>query len=123
MARTRRSTVHGQTVNQILQRAIDAKIPLYFIRTSFNRSEGSIVPDELWKGAVELTGGKFYAGSSEGAILDAIRDIDRLSSGKIEVKEYSVQQPHYSAYAAAAVSLWTLALALRLACPWFRRFP
>jgi hypothetical protein len=116
-------SVHGRSVYDILQAASEAHIPIYFIRTSYNRALGAVVPDEIWKPAVERTGGRFYAGSSEEAILEAIRDIDRLSGGRIEVKEYSVQQPRFSPYAAAALAFWTLALALRFTFPWFRRFP
>jgi hypothetical protein len=115
--------VHGRSVSDILQSATQAHIPVYFIRTSYNKAAGDVVPDEIWKPAVELTGGRFYAGSSEQAIVDAIHDIDRLAGGQIEIKEYSVQQPRFSPYAAAAFSFWALALALRLVFPWFRRFP
>jgi hypothetical protein len=50
-------------------------------------------------------------------------DIDRLSPGRIETREYSVQRPRFSAYALAAVSLWLLAAMLKLSIPVFRTFP
>ena len=115
--------VHGRSVYDILDGALKAQIPVYFIRTEYNKQEGALVPDQIWKPAVERTGGKFYAGSNENSLLDAIHDIDRLSAGKIEMKEYSVQRTRFSAYANVAFGLWTLALALRFTLPWFRRFP
>jgi hypothetical protein len=96
---------------------------VYFIRTEYNKQEGAVVPDKIWKPAVERTGGKFYAGSNEASILDAIHDIDRLSAGTIELKTYSLQQARFSAYADVVFGLWALAATLRLVFPWFRRFP
>ncbi len=115
--------VHGRSVTDILHSATEAHIPVYFIRTSYNKGAGAVVADEIWKPAVERTGGKFYAGANEQAILDAIHDIDRLSGGKIEVTEYTVQQARFSPYAAAAFGFCIVALALRLVFPCFRRFP
>jgi len=116
-------SVHGKSVQEILAGAVKTKIPVYFIRTGYRKAVGTMVPDDIWKPAVESTGGRFYAGSDESAILNAMHDIDRISSGKIEVKQYSVQQPQFSPYAMAAVALWMLALALRLTISYFRRFP
>jgi Ca-activated chloride channel homolog len=115
--------VHGRTVSEILEGAVETKIPVYFIRTVAGAEAGGIIPDDIWKPAVERTGGKFYAAANEDVILSAIRDIDRLSAGRIEVKRYTVQEPRFSAFAMAAVGFWTLALLLQLTTPYFRRFP
>ena len=55
---------------------------------------------------VERTGGRFYAADDEESILVALREIDRLSPGRIDVREYSVQRPRYAGYALIAVALW-----------------
>ena len=115
--------VHGRTVSEILEGAVETKIPVYFIRTVAGAEAGAIIPDEIWKPAVERTGGKFYGAANESVILSAIHDIDRLSAGRIEVKRYTVQEPRFSAFAMAAVGFWTLALVLQLTIPYFRRFP
>ncbi len=115
--------VHGRTVYEILEGAVETKIPVYFIRTVAGRDAGTLIPDDIWKPAVERTGGKFYAAANEGVILNAIHDIDRLSAGRIEVKRYTAQEPRFPAFAMAAVGFWTLALALQLTIPYFRRFP
>jgi hypothetical protein len=115
--------VHGRSVYDILESAIQTRIPVYFIRTEYNKRVGAVVPDKIWKPAVEKTGGKFYAGSDDASILNAIHDIDRLSAGTIEIKEYGMQQARFSVYASMAFGLWALALALRFTLPWFRRFP
>jgi len=115
--------VHGRSVYDILEGAAHTKIPVYFIRTVAGRDEGTLIPDDIWKPAVERTGGKFYAAANEGVILSAIHDIDRLSAGKIETHRYTLQEPRFAPFAMAAVGLWTLALALQLTVPYFRRFP
>lgn len=116
-------SAHGRSVYDILEDAVRNKVPVYFIRTAFNRELNGLIPDELWKDAVERTGGKFYAASDERTILAAMHDIDRLSAGTIAVQHYTVQRSHFAPYATVAGALWTVALALGLMVPYFRRFP
>ena len=35
-----------------------------------------MLPDDIWKPAVEATGGRFYPAGDEQAVLNAIKDID-----------------------------------------------
>jgi Ca-activated chloride channel family protein len=116
-------TIHGRNVNEIVQGAVQAKIPVYMIRTSYNKALGGVLPDDIWKPAIESTGGKFYAASDEGSILVAIRDIDRRSSGRVDIKRYSTARPRYAPYTFMATSFWTVALLLQLTVPYFRKFP
>jgi len=115
--------IHGKSVQEILAGAVATKIPVFFIRTSYNKGLGAVLPDDIWKPAVEATGGKFYPAGDESAILNAIKDIDRRSGGRVEVKRYSNQQPKFASYAFMAASFWTLALMLQLTVPYFRKFP
>jgi hypothetical protein len=115
--------VNGKTLDEIVAGAVEAHIPIYFVRTNYSKEEGGIIPDELWKNAVEKTGGKFFAGSNEAAILAAIAEIDRASQGSIDIKQYSTQQPRFQLFALGAFGLWGLAALLMLAVPHFRRFP
>jgi hypothetical protein len=115
--------IHGKSVNEILAGAVATKIPVFFIRTSYNKGLGAVLPDDIWKPAVEATGGKFYPAGDESAILNAIKDIDRRSAGRVDVKRYSNQQPKFASYAFMAAGFWTLALALQLTVPYFRKFP
>lgn len=115
--------VNGKTLDEIVAGAVVAHTPIYFVRTNYSKEEGGIIPDELWKSAVEKTGGKFFAGSNEAAILGAIAEIDRASVGTIDVKQYSTQQPRFELFALGAFGLWTMAALLLLAVPHFRRFP
>jgi hypothetical protein len=110
-------------VTQILADARTAKIPVYFIRVSFNKGVGDVLPDHVWKPAVESTGGKFYAASEEAVIFQAISEIDRRSVGAIATKRYGTGQPEFSRYAAVAATLWALAVALQLSLRSFRTFP
>ena len=115
--------VEGKSVVDILAEARRAKIPIYFIRVSYNRGLGRVLPDEIWKPAVEATGGKFYAAADESTVLRAIDEIDRRSAGTIAIKRYSTGQPKFSPFALVAAMLWAAALALKLTIPYFQKFP
>jgi hypothetical protein len=116
-------TIHGKNVNEILEGAKQTKIPVYMIRTSYNKGLGAVLPDDIWKPAIEATGGKFYPAGDEQAVLNAIKDIDTRSAGRVDVKRYSSQQPKFAGYAFLAASFWTVALTLQLTVPYFRKFP
>ena len=114
----------GKTaVSDIMAQAIATKIPVYLIRTSRGKLLGEVVPDSIWKPAVESTGGRFYAAASEADVLKAITDIDKRSPGAIRVKRYSTNQPRFTPFALAAAAAWTLALVLQLTLPFMRTFP
>ena len=73
--------------------------------------------------AVEGSGGKFYPAGDEQAVLNAIKDIDSRSAGRVEVKRYSTQRPKFAPYAFMATAFWSIALVLQLTVPYFRKFP
>ena len=93
----------GMNVEEILSSATQAKIPVYFIRVSFNKAIGRAFTDPIWKPVVEKTGGKFYAASDEATILSAIAEIDKVAIGKIAIKQYSTQQPRFTSFGLVAV--------------------
>jgi Ca-activated chloride channel family protein len=113
----------GMNVEEILSSATAAKIPVYFIRVSFNKVIGRAFTDPIWKPVVEKTGGKFYAASDEATIISAIQEIDKVAVGKISIKQYSTQRPRFSIFALIAAALWTVAAALKLTVPYLRKFP
>jgi hypothetical protein len=113
----------GTPVGDIVRDAVRAEVPIYFVRTRYGREFGTLVSDGEWQAAVEQTGGRFYAASDETAILQAIRDIDRLGTGRIQLTQYVTQRPMYAPFALAAAALWSLAIALAMTVPAFRRFP
>jgi Ca-activated chloride channel homolog len=113
----------GTPVGDIVRDAVRAEVPIYFVRTRYGREFGTLVSDAEWQAAVEQTGGRFYAASDETAILQAIRDIDRLGTGRIQLTQYVTQRPMYAPFALAAAALWSLAIALAMTVPAFRRFP
>jgi len=113
----------GMNVDEILSGATRAKIPVYFIRTSYNKALGRAFTDPIWKPVVEKTGGKFYAASDEATIISAIREIDKVAVGKVAVRQYSTQRPRFSIFALVAVGFWTLALVLKLTVPHLSKFP
>jgi len=112
-----------QRVSDIVAGAVKSKVPVYFIRTNYDKSLGALIPDELWKSAVESTGGRFYAASDEATILSAIHEIDRLSTGTIQLKQYSSERPRFPPFALAAAALWTTGIALQLGFAFFNKFP
>lgn len=113
--------LENKNLDQVVQTAIDAKIPVYLVRTNYDKEQGQIIPDEMWIPAIEKTGGKFYAASSEAALLAAIEDIDKAATGSIMVKQYSSQQPRFEIFALIAFGLWSVAIALKLAVPHFQK--
>jgi hypothetical protein len=118
-----RAEFEGVSLDEILQSAIDHKIPLYFVRTNYDKSLGDIIPDALWKRAVDKTGGKFYAVSNEDSLLGAIRDIDRLAAGTIRVKHYTSQKPEFAVFALLAAACWCGAAAVKLSSSAFLTLP
>ena len=113
----------GKSVLDVVDTARAAKVPVYLIRVNYNKAAGAVIPDALWKDAVEKTGGRFYAAANEATILRAIGDIDRAAVGKIDIKQYVTQRPKFGPFAFAAAALWTLALVLKFTVPHFQRFP
>ncbi len=113
----------GKTTADVVNEAIAAKIPVYMVRVNHDKGLGQIIPDAVWKAAVEKTGGRFYAAANESTILQAIRDVDRASTGRIDVKQYVTQKPRFAPFALAAAACWMLALLLKLTVPYFRTFP
>ena len=113
----------GKTLAEILASAVKAQIPVYLVRTSRGKAVGEVVPDTIWRPAVEATGGRFYAAASEADVLRAISEIDRQSAGTIAVKTYAVREPRFAVFALVAAALWAAALTLKLAVRGFSVFP
>ena len=113
----------GKSIDQLVATARQSAIPVYMIRTAFNRKFGDVREDNLWKPAIERTGGRFYAATDENTILRAVEDIDRLSAGRIDVREYTSFQPRFAGFALIAVALWLCATVLKLGFRSFRTFP
>ena len=117
------AVVNGVSLDDIMASAVAAKIPVYMVRTNYSMKEGKVIPDELWIPAVTKTGGKFFAASDENSLLDAINEIDRVSAGSIELKQYTQQQSRFAMFTSAAIGCWILAVALKLTVPYFRKLP
>jgi hypothetical protein len=118
-----RAQIGARSLDDIVQSAYQAKIPVYLVRTNYDRTKGQVIPDELWIPAVEKTGGKFYAANNEKALLDAIAEIDSASTGTIEVRQYSSQQPRFAVFALIAGAFWTASAGLKLGVPYFQKLP
>ena len=113
----------GRPLDALVAEARTYRIPVYMIRTAHKLQFGRVEQDKIWKPVVERTGGRFYAAYDEDSILTALREIDRLSPGRIDVRQYSVQRPRYAGYILLAVSIWIVAALLKLSVPAFRTFP
>ncbi|MGE0591731.1 MAG: hypothetical protein AB7G23_01250 [Vicinamibacterales bacterium] len=118
------AVIQGDTrVADVVQAAAQAEVPIYFVRTRFQREFGALVSDTDWRTAVEATGGRFYAAADEAAILRAIQDIDALGAGEIELNQYVTQTVEFPPFALIAAACWSLAALLKLTIPHLRRFP
>jgi len=113
----------GVTLDEIMQEAADNEIPVYFIRTAYDKGFGDVISDQQWKSSVERTGGKFFPAENEAAILSAIGEIDGLAKGQIRVKRYVTHEPRFAPFALVSVLLWMMALAMTLGVKHLRRFP
>ena len=99
--------IGNMSLDQVLKKAVDNKVPVYMIRTAYARGLFDVVPDQVWKKAIDATGGKFYPAASQETIMQAIKEIDAAATGRVDVREYEVKQPRYMKFALAAVVLWT----------------
>jgi hypothetical protein len=115
--------IGNMTLDEVLKKAVDNKVPVYMIRTAYARGLFDVVPDQVWKKAIDATGGKFYPAASQETIMQAIKEIDAAATGRVDVREYEVKQPRYMKFALAAALLWTVALGLQLTLRMFRTFP
>jgi hypothetical protein len=115
--------VHGRSLDDILKSAVDNKIPLYFVRTNYDKDFGEGIPDAQWRAAVEKTGGRYYIAKDESSLIAAIDDIDREAVGAISARQYTSQQPRFTLFALAAFLLWSGAAGLKVLSPWFSRLP
>ena len=115
--------VHGRSLDDILKSAVDNRIPLYFVRTNYDKEFGEGIPDAQWRAAVEKTGGRYYVAKDEASLLAAVNDIDREAVGTIAARQYTSQQPRFTVFALAAMWLWSGAAALKVLTPYFSRLP
>jgi Mg-chelatase subunit ChlD len=113
----------GKPLDRLVNEARTLKIPVHMIRTGYNYRLGEVQQDKIWKAVVERTGGRFYAAHDDESLAAALAEIDRVSPGRIDTREYSVQRPRFGAFALAATLLWLLAAALKLGFGMFRTFP
>jgi hypothetical protein len=113
----------NRPLDQLVAEARRYRIPVYMIRTAYRMPFGRVQQDKIWQPVIERTGGRFYAAPDEESIFKALAEIDRLSPGKIEVRQYSVQRPRYAGFALIGVALWTIAAAMKLGFSTFRSFP
>lgn len=118
-----RVQVGDKTLDEILQNSIDNKIPVYMVRTNYERERGKVIPDEIWIPAIEKTGGRFYAADNEDALLAAIADIDKVAAGTISTRQYTSQTPRFAFFALGAAACFMAASALKLTLPHFQKVP
>ncbi len=117
------AVVNGRKLDDILKSAVETKMPVYMVRTNYDRGAGELIPDDIWIPAIQKTGGKFFAARDEKSLLSAIAEIDRVSAGTISVRQYTSQRLHFGVFALIAVLCWTGAIASKLMVPYFQKFP
>jgi hypothetical protein len=117
------AAVRGRSLDDIVQGALDAKVPVYFVRMNYDKTSGQNIPDDLWMPAIRKTGGEFFAASDEKSLLEAINEIDKVAAGRVEMKEYNSQLPRFAVFGSIAALCFASAIGSKLAVPYFRRFP
>jgi Ca-activated chloride channel family protein len=115
--------VGTRTLDQVLKKAVDNHVPVYMIRTAYSRELYDVIPDTVWKKAIDVTGGRFYPAANQETILQAIKEIDAAATGRVDVREYAVRQPRYARFALTAVMLWMAAIGMQMTFRMFRTFP
>lgn len=116
--------IDGRPLDEIISGAVEAGVPVYLVRTNYNKAEGDpAVPDKLWSDAVRKTGGKFFAASDERTLLAAINEVDKVAAGSIQLTEYGTQRPRFPLFAAAAAICFVLGALSKLTVPYFQRYP
>jgi hypothetical protein len=113
----------GRTLDAMMRESRDNRLPIYMVRLGYGKRLGDVPWDELWKAAMERSGGRFYAAADERDILRAVSDIDRLSAGTITERRAASASPVFAGYALIAVVFWLTAAMLKLVFPYFRTFP
>lgn len=116
-------TEDGRSAFEVLRGAEANRVPVYFVRVGAGADAQKAISDDVWAQAVARTGGRFYPAADEATIVRAINEIDRATPGRIEMKEYSTEEPRFSFFALLAVACWTGALLLRFTTRHFRTFP
>jgi len=117
------AVVNGISLDEIMKGAVDARIPVYFVRANWGVEAGKLISDNLWIDAVAKTGGRFYAATDENTLRQAVNEINQVSVGTIAVRQYANQQPRFAMFAGATLGFWILAAALKLLVPHFQRLP
>lgn len=117
------TSFRGRSLDALMADAARSRVPIYMLRTAFGMKLGQVPQDKIWKPAIERSGGRFYPVPDEPSLLRALRDIDRLSAGRIDIREYTSHRPQFVGYAIVAIGLWLTAALLQLSLPWFRTFP
>lgn len=117
------AAVHGRSIDDIISEAVEAGVPVYMVRTMYDKRRGEYIPDRLWSEAVEKSGGKFFAASDERSLLQAIAEIDQASAGTIRTTEYAAQRPHFAVFAAIAALCFVVAIVAKLTVPYFQKLP
>jgi Mg-chelatase subunit ChlD len=113
----------NRPLDNLVAEARTWKVPVHMMRTAYDRREGEVQQDKIWRNVVERTGGRFYAAYDDESINRAITEIDRLTPGRIQTREYSVKRPRYAGYTLVAVGMWLTAALLKLSFGVFRTFP
>jgi hypothetical protein len=116
-------TTQGKRIEEVLAAAIESKVPVFLIRTSRGKQLGDVLPDAIWKPAIEQTGGRFYAAATESDVIAAVGDIDRRAVGTIAVTHYAVQRPQFRPFAVVTAGFWALGILLTTVGRPFRKFP
>ena len=117
------SIVHGRSLDDILKSAVDNKIPLYFVRTNYDKEFGEGIPDAKWQAAVEKTGGRYYVVRERSQ--PARGDRRHRSRSRRRDPRDPLHEPAaaFTLFALAAAACWATAAGLKLGLARFQHLP
>jgi len=94
--------LNGVSLDAIMAGARLNKVPVYMIRLAYSKAVGDLLPDDMWKKAIERTGGHFYAAANERTFCARCARSTNSPQVASDVREYTARKPRFAGYALIA---------------------
>jgi hypothetical protein len=108
--------LHGKSVTEIVSGAVAAKIPVYMIRTSYNKGLGAVLPGRHLEAGGRRDRREVLSGGRRAGRPQRHQGHRFAVGRRVEIKRYSTQRPKFAPYAFMATAFWSIALVLQLTC-------
>ena len=117
------SIVHGRSLDDILKSAVDNHMPLYFVRTNYDKGFGEIIPDASGRPRWRRPAAGIYAAKDEASLL--ARSTTSIAWRSARFESGSTRA---SSRGSRCLRCWrrrsgSAPPGLKLGTPWFSRIP